>query len=181
MSIHVANIAGAEATSFNIQALLGAGVSDVADLLRTAEMYSATDRDAALGWLNRARLLLETPLPEKRKGGLAPWQIKRIERHIDERMEHGITLGDLSGLVRLSTSHFCKAFKESFGSSPLAHVQTRRISRAKDLILINDRSMAEIAFDCGFSDQAHFSRKFRKLTGLTPSFWRKMYVTKERG
>lgn len=110
---------------------------------------------------------------------LALWQIKRIERHIEKVLDQGITLSELADIAGLTPSYFCKAFKKSFGTSPLSYVQMKRIERAKDLMLGTDRPLAEIAFDCGLSDQAHFSRVFRKFPGQSPSQWRRSFQVRE--
>ena len=48
-----------------------------------------------------------------------------------------------------------------------------RVERAKQLLLKNDASLTAIAVETGFSDQAHFTRVFRKVVGTTPAQWRR--------
>jgi AraC-like DNA-binding protein len=50
---------------------------------------------------------------------------------------------------------------------------SRRIGMAVELMLSSDAPLSEIAINCGFADQAHFSRQFRRTTGYTPSTWRR--------
>jgi len=113
------------------------------------------------------------------RGGLAPWQVRLIDAHIDAHLQSDITVGDLAGLARLSTSHFTRAFKLTFGRPPHSHIISERIVRAQALMLSTDRSLGQIAFAVGMSDQSHLSRQFRRLTGETPLAWRRARWTPE--
>lgn len=106
-------------------------------------------------------------------GGLAPWQIKRLKSHIDARITERLCLDDLSALVRLSTSYFSAAFKRSFGVPPHNYIVARRVEFAKRQILSGDAPLCRVALDCGLADQAHLTRVFRRVTGTTPSAWRR--------
>jgi AraC family transcriptional regulator len=120
-------------------------------------------------------------VPELVPGGLAPWQVKRLVYHIDTRIGEKLTLDRLARLVRLSTSYFSAAFKRSFGTSPYAYILARRVEFAKEQIANGASSLCQVALDCGLADQAHLSRVFRRLTGMTPSAWRKTHVSSRRG
>ena len=74
--------------------------------------------------------------------------------------------------MRLSTGHFFRAFRKSFGEAPLAYVARRRIQRSQELMLGSRATLAQIALDCGMFDQPHFTRVFRRIVGLNPSVWR---------
>jgi transcriptional regulator GlxA family with amidase domain len=52
------------------------------------------------------------------RGGLAPWQVRMVEAHIDGNLDRNIAVEELAGLARLSVSHFGRAFKQSFGVAP---------------------------------------------------------------
>ena len=64
-------------------------------------------------------------------GGLAPWQVRRLKTHMEENLGDTIYCEDLARLVRLSVSHFMRAFKESFGCAPHAFLIRRRVERAQ--------------------------------------------------
>jgi AraC family transcriptional regulator len=109
-------------------------------------------------------------------GGLAAWQSRRVRACIEANLERSLRVSDLAAMARLSVSHFSRAFKTSFGQSPHAYVMTRRVERAKHLILLGDPTpLAVIALNCGLSDQAHLSRMFRKIVGDSPAAWRRRY------
>lgn len=113
------------------------------------------------------------PRRMRRAGNLAPWQCGRLKRYIDEHLAHPITNADLARVVGLSESHFCHAFRVSFGQSPHRYVVERRIREAKTLMLRSSESLSSIAAVCGFTDQAHMTRWFGYVLGQPPGCWRR--------
>jgi len=109
----------------------------------------------------------------RRCGGLAPWQVRRLKTHMEENLGGAIYCEDLARLVRLSVSHFMRAFKESFGCAPHAFLIRRRMERAQGLMLTTDEALGQIALTCGLSDQSHMTRLFQKWVGESPAAWRR--------
>jgi AraC family transcriptional regulator len=109
------------------------------------------------------------------RGGLAPWQVRRVTDHIEEHLAGTIRLEDLARLARLSHSHFCRAFKESLGHPAHAYVMRRRVQRSQRLMLTTSESLSQIAAQCGMADQAHFCKLFRRLVGESPNAWRRAH------
>src|SRR6202165_1621503 len=107
------------------------------------------------------------------RGGLAPWQQKRVAAYIEERVANDIPLATLAELVQLSPYHFCRSFKRSFGMPPHRYHEIRRIERAKQLLADRELSVTTIALDVGFSQTSGFSAAFHRLTGQTPSCYRR--------
>jgi len=106
--------------------------------------------------------------------GLSTWQRDRVRSHIETQLGRPLPAIELATLVRLSTSHFSRAFKVHFGFSPHAYVVRRRIERAKILMLSQNRlQLAEIAVICGLSDQPHLTNLFRRMVGETPKAWQR--------
>ena len=108
------------------------------------------------------------------RGGLAPWQLARVVRHIEGRLPSRLTNSRLASLVGLSEDYFARAFKVCTGCPPHAYVVTRRIERAKSLMLGSNLPLSQIAVATGFSDQSHLSRSFRTLVGVAPASWRRL-------
>jgi AraC family transcriptional regulator len=108
-----------------------------------------------------------------RKGGLAPWQARRAAEMIREKIDGEIRLPDLARECGLSTSHFARAFRNSFGMSPYRWLVERRIDQGKALLAASDLPIADIAVRTGFSDQTAFTRAFRRLVGDSPGRWRR--------
>jgi len=137
---------------------------------RTADQY--WDRFEVL--LLRNRSLAgnhdETEVPAC---GLAPWQRARITRYVDANLTERLSTLQLAALVRLSASHFCRAFKADLRYSPHEYIIQRRIARAKMLMRETGITLAQVALECGLADQAHLSRLFRRRVGISPSAWRR--------
>jgi transcriptional regulator GlxA family with amidase domain len=109
-----------------------------------------------------------------RRGGLAVWQIDRALRYVEGNLGSRIAVGDIADLAGLSSSHFSRAFRQSFGYSPIAYVMTRRIERAKRMMTSTRERLSAIALACGFADQPHFNRHFGRLVGMSPGQWRRV-------
>jgi len=80
----------------------------------------------------------------------------------------------MAEVVALSKSHFSRAFKCSLGSSPMAYVGARRVERAKVMMTSSRERLTDIALACGFADQSHLNRYFRRVVGTSPGLWRRM-------
>jgi AraC family transcriptional regulator len=107
------------------------------------------------------------------RGGLACWQQKRVAAYIEEHVADDIPLATLAELARLSRFHFSRSFKHSFGMPPHRYHAHRRIERAKQLLADRKLSVTAIALDTGFSDTSTFTAAFHRLTGQTPSCYRR--------
>jgi AraC family transcriptional regulator len=157
----------------------------VVKLLENAGAILERDSLAAKACLARASALLKAALDSQAqesgqaavrsvvRGGLAPWQIRKVALYIEDNLESTIKLDALSELTRLSTSYFTRAFKESFGIPPHAYVVQQRIRRAQEMMLSTDEPLSQIAIICGLCDQAHFSKLFRRIVGTSPNAWRR--------
>lgn len=106
-------------------------------------------------------------------GGLAGWQRKRVADYIDAHLADEIPLATLADLARLSTFHFARSFKQSFGIPPHRYHTSRRIERAKDLLAEPSLSVTAIGHEIGFSETSSFTAAFRKFTGDTPTDYRR--------
>jgi AraC-like DNA-binding protein len=103
------------------------------------------------------------------RGGLAAWQQRIVTAYIDEHVSDPVPLATLARLVGLSTYHFCRAFKQSFGVPPHRYHTGLRIERAKVLLAKPAFSVTDIGLTLGFSETSSFTAAFRKATGLTPT------------
>jgi len=110
---------------------------------------------------------------DRRTQGLAPWQARRVMELVQAHLEMPIRVEEMANATRLSTSYFFRAFKHSFSMSPHAYVLALRLARAKELLSESDEQISQVAMACGFADQAHFSRVFRRETGCAPGYWRR--------
>ena len=107
------------------------------------------------------------------RGGLAPWQQRRARELIDARLDGTLSLAELAQECRLSVRHFARAFRQSTGQSPHRWLTERRLDKARGLLESSARSLSEIAEDCGFASQSHFTRVFTHRVGTSPGAWRR--------
>jgi AraC-like DNA-binding protein len=108
--------------------------------------------------------------------GLAAWQANRALKYIKGNLGSKMAIREIADFLALSTSHFSRAFKQSLGSSPSAYVAARKIERAKLMMTSTQVRMIDIALACGFTDQPHFNRSFRRAVGLSPGLWRRTSI-----
>ena len=118
--------------------------------------------------------------PGPRRHPLAPWQVARVVRFIDANLSKKIGVSDFAAVARLSACHFARAFRATVGAAPYAYLIRRRIERAQELILQTDKPLAEIALDCGLADQAHMTRHFGRVVGVSPGAWRRAHRASAR-
>jgi len=152
----------------------------VLEMLGAARQAFDTDPRQARDLVDRAAVLLQplnlvpkTDAEAGGSGGLAPWQVRKVVRHVAQNLDRQIANSELAALARLSASHFGRAFKQAVGVSPREYVTQARIDQAKALMGRPDLALSQIALDCGFCDQAHLSRTFHQLVGTTPNKWRR--------
>jgi AraC family transcriptional regulator len=107
------------------------------------------------------------------RGGLPVWQSRKVFAHVEANLCSRIPIRELARLLDLSASHFCRAFKRTFGVSPRDYVLRRRIDVAQGLMLTTSERLSSIALKCGMCDQAHFTRSFHRIVGATPYAWRR--------
>lgn len=89
------------------------------------------------------------------------------------REETAPRIGEIAARCGLHTTHFTRAFKRHLGCTPGEYVRQLRVTRARLMLLSTDVTLAEIAIRCGFADQAHFGREFRRVVGSSPSAFRR--------
>jgi len=108
------------------------------------------------------------------KGGLAPWQLRRITERIADQNATDVlpTLAELADLVGVSTGHLRRAFKQSAGCTIGDCIRDVRLERARALLSGTDLTLKEIAVRLGFSAQYGFTVAFQRGTGETPSAFR---------
>lgn len=105
-------------------------------------------------------------------GGLSRWQERLAKELIDAMLVEGVRLTELAQMCGLRTSQFAHAFRRSTGISPYQWLIQRRIERVKEHIL-RGAPLVDVALACGFADQSHLVRVFKRLVGATPRTWQR--------
>ena len=111
--------------------------------------------------------------PSYAQGGLSRSQSQLLEQFIDENLDRDISLADLASVAQLSVFHFTRKFHAEFGCPPHAYVVRRRMERATRQLVRQDIPLKVIAANCGFTDQSHMNRLFRRVLGVTPAEYRR--------
>jgi AraC family transcriptional regulator len=108
-------------------------------------------------------------------GGLAAWQRHKAVAYIEEHLAEPVGLEALSRLVGLSACYVCRAFRQSLGMPPHRYQLSRRIERAKTLLAKRAASVTDVSLTVGYNDTSAFCTAFRRVTGLTPSTYRRNF------
>ena len=154
-------------------------------LIEAASAALDSDRDTARACIAKAAAMLKRSTarnpcreesPEIQRGGLAPWQARRVASYVTDNLGSRIRTTDLAAVAQLSASHFTRAFKETFGETPLGYVSRQRMRYAQELMLRSGECLSQIALTCGHCDQSHFTRVFRRKVGMSPRAWRRQFA-----
>ena len=81
----------------------------------------------------------------------------------------------------MSKSYFLRLFRRSMGTTPYNYLVNFRITQAKELLVLTDHSVSEIAQKVGFGDASNFSTRFAKATGQSPLQYRKRALKPQEG
>ena len=118
-----------------------------------------------------SRYAVRREAPARARGGLAPARLRRVLDYIDSRLADDLPLADLAAVAGMSEHYFLERFRASMGDPPHRYVLQQRIERARRLLgdRARKRSVIEAAVESGFTNASHFSRVFRRFTGVSPS------------
>jgi AraC-like DNA-binding protein len=121
-------------------------------------LYEALSRLVSAHAVQRAPLL---PLDDSFE------PIRMAQEYLLDNIAHNVSLGELSTLVGLSSSHLLRRFRSATGMPPHTYRLQQRINVAKRM-LVGGTSIAQVAQDTGFTDQSHFTKRFKAFVGATP-------------
>ncbi|MFB9330394.1 helix-turn-helix domain-containing protein [Paenibacillus aurantiacus] len=106
-------------------------------------------------------------------GHVWPW-IGQALQYIEEHLFADIHLPQLAREAAVSPSHFSRVFKQLTGMNVTEYILTKRILSAKELLSRTDDKISDIAAQCGFESLPYFHKKFKAVTGSTPSRFRRL-------
>jgi AraC family transcriptional regulator len=152
------------------------------------EVFDA-DRDTSRRYLPSASALFgakrarcaECTSQSKSRGGLLAWEVNRLMHYIETHLADKIITKNLASLIDVSEGRLFRAFKISVGVTPRHYITTRRIERVCTMLITTRAPLAQLALACGFCDQAHLSRLFRRKIGMPPSAWRRAMTVRYAG
>ncbi len=106
-------------------------------------------------------------------------EINRSVEFLHANLDKKITVKKMAGIACMSASHFSRIFKQELGKSPADYLSAIRLGRAKRLLMAGDKSITEIALECGFNNSAYLSSCFQKKYNISPSVFRRNLSAKE--
>jgi AraC family transcriptional regulator len=195
--VHSQRFAGAEVWSFNVE--FPAGWRERAGSACAVLNEPADSRDPALAglalrlfgefrnWdafspLAAEGLVLEVLAVASRLAARAPsaplprW-LARLEEVLRARFAESLTLTELADLAGVHPVHLAATFRRHRGCTVGDYLRRLRVDHACRRLAGSADPLAEVALDAGFADQSHFTRTFKRLTGLTPAAYRRLART----
>lgn len=152
----------------------GSAIDQLGKLVERFESGGQSNEFALSSEIHRLLCTLLEPAPSKNTPGL-PYAstLTDLCAYIDEHLDQPLSVGTLAAQIPLSPSHFSKIFRQYMGVSPYNYIRSRRITRAKELLLRSEMSVCDIAASAGFSSESNFFKTFRASTGSSPLHFRK--------
>lgn len=102
-------------------------------------------------------------------------ELSPVVAHIDAHYTETISMNEMARMADLSTTHFNQRFRSILRMSPTEYLLSRRIQHAQQLLSETSESISDIGAEVGFYDQSHFTKRFRRMTGLTPKAYRAQF------
>jgi AraC family transcriptional regulator len=149
-------------------------------LVRLAlRLYDESRKDDPVAPLAIEGLMLEVLAETCRQGvhlaeSRVPRWLRQVRDLLNDQYAADLSLESIASSVNVHPTHLCRAFRQHYRCTPGDFVRQLRIERARQYLAESDTPLAEIALRVGYSDQSHFATAFKRLTGITPSRFRKM-------
>jgi AraC family transcriptional regulator len=112
------------------------------------------------------------PVSRPARGVLAPWQERRAKDFLRANLQ-GTSLKEVARECGLSVAHFSRAFRRTMGVAPHSWLIEQRILLSKERLRDDRLSLTDIAAECGFCDQSHFTHHFTRVVRMSPGAWRR--------
>ncbi len=96
-------------------------------------------------------------------------------KYMQERLHEDLSRDEVAEVASLSPSHFSRMVKQTYGQSFTELLTKMRVDKAREMLVLTEKSLVQICVDCGFSDQSYFTKVFQKVTGRTPGEYRRLH------
>lgn len=135
-------------------------------------MYT-TIQEVFTGLQQDLRQLFHTYEENKRIADNKP--IRMAKQYISQNYNTALSLESVSAYIGFNPAYFSSLFKKETGKNFMEYVMEIRIQNSKQLLIQTDKDIADIAMEVGYTDLKYFSKLFKKITGLSPSEFRRLY------
>lgn len=150
-----------------------AAAAELREMLRESEEGAVTSSEfltRATSWLQRC-LLLHV---EDATTSLPMLAVERVRAYLQNRPTESVSVSELGAIAGVTLSRMSRSFTKSVGLPPTSYYAHTRLARARRL-LAEGKSATWVAYECGFADQSHLSRRFKVCYGLTPGAFQDQY------
>jgi AraC-like DNA-binding protein len=130
--------------------------------------------DAAGAVVGIAGAMYQVAQPEEMAEHLR--ELLPVTQYVEQHYAEPISMVEMARMAGMSSTHFNRRFQQLLRMTPTQYVRTLRIQVARQLLTTTTRNLADIATAVGFTDQSHFTKRFRETTGLTPDAYRHRFV-----
>lgn len=128
------------------------------------ELLAMNALEAALIWADQANPLSQSRSTDQR--------VRRAVDFIRSRLSHRIGLPDIAKAAGISVPHLSRLFRQTTKQTPIAFLESERMTRARRLLEVTPLPVQSIAWEVGFENAFYFTTRFKKLTGRSPRAWR---------
>lgn len=118
---------------------------------------------------------VKRPYEQTATANMGHGRLLKVVEFVTQNYGDEISVTDMAEKANLSASQLQREFSSRFGITPNHYIREVRIGVARHLLESDQLSVAQVASQCGFYDQSHFSRQFKKSTGLSPLQYRKRF------
>jgi len=116
---------------------------------------------------------LATPAVVRGRECLPAFKLRRARDYIDASLDQPLRVAAIAQEIGVSEAHFARAFRTATGEPPHRYILRKRAELARMLLSAAERSLADIALDAGFANQAHLTSVFCHHFGVTPGTYRR--------
>jgi len=107
-----------------------------------------------------------------------PAWLKRVKEFLRENFSDPPSLNELARAADVHPTHLARVFRQFESCTVGDYIREVRINYARQRMLTSNDSLVEIALAAGFSDQTHFTRSFKRITGMTPTEFRRLFTVR---
>ena len=138
--------------------------------------FNQRDRFSALALESiTTELLIATSRSSTNIEKQSPRWLETVKEYLHENYFDTIGLSELAKIADVHSTHLARVFRQFENCTAGDYVRKVRIKKARHKIIYSDNPLVEIALETGFSDQSHFTRSFKKITGMTPTEYRQIF------